>query len=434
MKCEEFKKNMTTLWDKSINTEEKEELMRHVMECEDCRSEYESQNQIVNMLTPHHTPRMRKEPQKTPEVRKNPEWSKKLMRIAAAAAIFIAGVCTGLSNFFSTDAQASKSSELAKQALLSIRSVGNFIMELSVRTQPDEPFSHFSPDDSLLNVRIMSMRMNGKSIWRIEKEGGRTLVFDGNKKYAWAGEYKYVGAPNDNLEENFSVLLKGDKYDAEENGFFGTGKHNNIKFSDTDSTTIVTVVSERPGNGLIALYNNNTSGKHDLYTIESTFGKRDGLLRKIRIWIEQNGIKTLMLESRHIAYNVAMDSNRILQIPDSESKNWLSDDKLKNYRLNKSLRKETATEAAERILRALTENKPETAKEALFFYSQGLDKMTEMLKECKATNFSQPKRTEDYSGVYVFYELTYPDGKKQKRHVALKFDTELKGWILDGGF
>lgn len=67
MKCEEFKKNMTILWDKSNHTEEKEELMRHVMECEDCRSEYESMNQIVNMLTPHHTPRMRKEPKRHPK-------------------------------------------------------------------------------------------------------------------------------------------------------------------------------------------------------------------------------------------------------------------------------------------------------------------------------------------------------------------------------
>lgn len=356
------------------------------------------------------------------------------MRIAAAVAIFIAGVSTGLSNFFSTDAQASKSSELAKQALLSIRSVGNFIMELSVRTQPDGPFSYFSPDDSLLNVRIMSMRMNGKSIWRIEKEGGRTLVFDGNQKYAWVGKFKSIGDANYNMEENFSVLLRGDKYDATEDGFFGTDKHDNIKYSDTDSTSVVTVISERPGNGLISLYKNDTSDKIDRYTTESTFGKHDGLLRKIRIWIEQNGKKTLILESRSIAYNVAMDSNRILQIPDSESENWLSDDKLRRYRANKSLRNETATKAAERILRALTENKPETAKEALYYYSQELDKMTEMLKGCKATNFSQPKRTKGYSGVYVFYELTYPDGKKQKRHVALKLDPDLKTWILDGGF
>lgn len=434
MKCEDFKNRMTILWDKSNHTEEKEELMRHIEECDKCKSEYESLEQTIELLTPHHAPQMKKGINGMSKAGKIPTWSKKIMRIAAAIVIFVAGVATGLTNLFSVDAHASKSSELVKQALLSMRCAGNFIMELRVRTLPNESFAYFNPDDSMINVRIMSMQINEESIWRIEKEGGRTLVCDGNRKYAWAEGYRFVGNINDNLEENFSALLRSDKYDAEENRFFGTDKHDNIKYSETDSTTVVTVISNRPGNDLVTLYNNGMSDKRDRYTTESTFTKHDGLLRKIRIWTEHNGIKTLILESRSIVYNVAMNPNRILQLPDAESENWLSDEQLRSFRIDKSLHKETATEAAKRILLALTENKPETAKEALFYYSQELDKLTEALKGCKATDFSQPKEMENYSGVYVFYELTYPDGEKQKRHVALKSDPELKIWVLDGGF
>ncbi|MCD8236824.1 MAG: zf-HC2 domain-containing protein [Prevotellaceae bacterium] len=434
MKCEDFKNRMTILWDKPNHTEEKEELMRHIAECDECRAEYESFERTIELLTPHHTPQMKKEIGEKGKTAIQPAWSKKIMRIAAAIAIFIAGVATGLTNLLSVDAHASKSSELVKQALMSMRCAGNFIMELKVRTLPSEPFAYFNPEDSMINVRVMSMQINEESIWRIEKEEGRTLVCDGNRKYMWADDYKMVGNINDNMEENFSALLETDKYDAKENRFFGTDKHDDIEISETDSTTVVTVISKRPGNGLVSLYNNDKSGKRDRYTTESTFTKHDGLLRKIRIWTEHNGVKTLILESRSIVYNVAMNPNRILQLPDAESEDWLSDEQLRSSRIDKPLHKETATEAAKRILLTLTENKPETAKEALFYYSQELDKLTEAMKGCKATNFSKPKQTKDYNGVYVFYELTSPEGEKQKRHVALKFDPELKIWILDGGF
>ena len=434
MKCEDFKNRMTTLWDKSGNTEERTELMRHMAECDECKSEYENLEQAIEMLTPHHFPQMKKEIGRRAKTGMFSAWSRKLMRAAAAIVIFVAGVATGLSNMFSVDAHASKSSELIRQALLGMRCAGNFIMELKVRTLPTEAFAYFNPDDSMVNVRIMAMQTNEKAIWRIEKEGGRTLVCDGNKKYAWVDACKFVGDINENMEENFSALLSPYKHDVKVNNFVGMDKHDDIMCSETDSTTVVTVISDRPGNELLSLYNNDMSGKRDRYTTESTFSKYDGLLRKIRIWIERDGIRTMILESRSIVYNMAMNANQILQLPNSQPQDWLSAEQLDTSRIDKSLRKETATEAAERILLALTENKPETAKEALFYYSQWQDKLTEALKGCKATNFSKPKQAKGYDGVYVFYELTYPDGKKQKRHVALKFNPELKIWILDGGF
>ncbi|MCM1311988.1 MAG: hypothetical protein NC206_03000 [Bacteroides sp.] len=433
MKCEDFKNRMSVLWDKPNHTQEAEELMRHIEECETCKAEYEGLSRTISMLTPHHAPEMKAEKTATVPKHTISAWGKKMMRTAAAIAIFAVGVATGLSNFFSVDAQASKSSELLRQALLSMRSAGNFIMELKVRTQPQESFAYFSPYDSMMNVNILSMQTNGRMIWRIEKEEGRTVVCDGERKYMWMKHMKVTSDINGQLEENFSVLLNPSLQEAKNLSFFGMEGHNDIHMSETDSTTIVTVVSDRPGNGLINLYNNDTSGKRNKCTTESTFSKRDGLLRKIRIWIETDGVKTLILESQSIAYNVAMDAGRILQLPESDGKEWIAVDQVNKKSMGRRAKKENATKAAERIVQALIKNQPEEAKNELFYYSQTLDVLTEHLKGCQATGFSQPKQVDDYPGVYVFYELILPDGETQKRHVALKFNEELRTWMLDGG-
>ena len=96
-----------------------------------------------------------------------------------------------------------------------------------------------------------------------------------------------------------------------------------------------------------------------------------------------------------------------------------------------TLQNETATEAARRILTALTSGNPEQAKEALRTYD-----LTELVKRfngCKVSEFSIPKKKDNYAGVYVFYQLTQPDGTSQTHYVALRQDNDQRIWILDGG-
>jgi hypothetical protein len=54
------------------------------------------------------------------------------------------------------------------------------------------------------------------------------------------------------------------------------------------------------------------------------------------------------------------------------------------------------------------------------------------LKNCKASDF-QVRKESSYVGVYVFYTLTSPNGKQEKRRVALRNDNQQHIWILDGG-
>ncbi len=99
----------------------------------------------------------------------------------------------------------------------------------------------------------------------------------------------------------------------------------------------------------------------------------------------------------------------------------------------KRLKTETAPEAAQRILKAFIDGKPQTAGEALCYYTSQLHSLAEDMKGCEVSEFSEDKERNDYKGVIVTYKLTAPDGKTEKRHVALRRDNPQGIWVADGG-
>ena len=99
----------------------------------------------------------------------------------------------------------------------------------------------------------------------------------------------------------------------------------------------------------------------------------------------------------------------------------------------RKLTNETAQEAAQRILKALTDGKPQMAGEALYYYTAQLPTLTENMKGCKVSAVSQAKEKKDYKGVIVFYKLMTPDGKTENRHIALRRDNPQGIWMVDGG-
>ena len=103
MKCEDFKKYMADLCDKQTDPAITEACRQHMKECAACRAYYEDFMHTVNLLTPKYAPSFGKtQPvvsisplQTTAKPKKHP--SHKWIQIAAAVAIFMAGLGTGLS-------------------------------------------------------------------------------------------------------------------------------------------------------------------------------------------------------------------------------------------------------------------------------------------------------------------------------------------------
>lgn len=185
-------------------------------------------------------------------------------------------------------------------------------------------------------------------------------------------------------------------------------------------------------NNLYSLLNNSKQEKHKCI-MENVFTKNDGLLREIKVWIELDDKKVLILSSSDIKYNTLLRKEDLLHLPNIDKSQWVQAEEplLKEGVRLQTLQNETATDAARRILTAITSGNSEQAKEALRAYDQ--TELTKRLKGCKVSEFSMPKKKDDYAGVYIFYKLTQPDGTSQMHYIALRQNNDQRIWILDGG-
>ena len=146
---------MADLCDKQTDPAITEACRQHMKECAACRAYYEDFMHTVNLLTPKYAPSFGKtQPavsisplQTTAKPKKHP--SHKWIQIAAAVAIFMAGLGTGLSNFFSTQAEAVPSIPLIfDQSIKSSRSAVSFSMSVYARTTPNENFAYINPESA----------------------------------------------------------------------------------------------------------------------------------------------------------------------------------------------------------------------------------------------------------------------------------------------
>lgn len=442
MKCEEFKQNIVELCDKNPDAEILAECMRHIEECAECKAYYDDYMATVDMLRPRHTPMtirtMSPQKEDSPSIIERKHSIKpirtKLARIATALIIFVAGIITGWSNLFTTDAKANVSpSFLFEQAIRNVQNVGSFIINVNARTLANENMAYFNPDVDFVKISLKVLHQNDSTFWRLEKEGGRTILFDGKEQYMWDNNGTRVrGSADVAFLEGFVTLLSPEKLLRQQKAAMADSNAK-VETLETDSTTIIMAYMEIYDNNLLSLLNDSEQKKQKC-TIENVFSKNDGLLRQIRIWVEYAGKKVLLLSSSDIKYNISLDKKELLQLPDTNSEWQLAQEPLlnKGARLQ-ALQKETATEAAQRIVTALTTGNIQQAEEALYYYKPYLPNIIKNMEGCKASEFSDPKKRDDYAGVYVFYKLTHTDGTSEMQHIAIRCDNDQKIWMVDGG-
>ena len=165
MKCEDFKKYMADLCDKQIDPAIAEACRQHMKECASCRAYYEDFMQTVDLLTPKLSPEFGEQkpvitlqpsqPQGAPQQK----LIRRILQVAAAIAIFLAGVGTGLSNLFSTQAEAVTAIPLVfEQSIQKSRDAENFSMSIYARTTPKENFAYINPESGFTHISIKSMR------------------------------------------------------------------------------------------------------------------------------------------------------------------------------------------------------------------------------------------------------------------------------------
>ena len=425
MYCEEFKDKVADLFDTTIDMRTQAECKAHMAECPECKAYYEELAEAFGALQPQDAP-VKQTVSKPVAKRRN------LWRPLAAAAVFLLGFFIGWSHLFSTPSVAeTPRGILFEQGIQSVQNVGSFLMTVYARTTPNENFEHFDSKADFVRIDINLLRQNDSVFYRVEKQGGRTLVCDGQSQYMWVPDILYSkGSCDKNYLERFANLLYPERILAMQKSAIDLSNKNNVTRTETDSTIVLTFEGTEKNRDLQQLLETGKMGDCDV-EVENVFSKNDGLLRFVKLWIVREGKKTLLLHIDDIRYNVMMNRNTLIRKPQAE---WTEavDIVSDGDRLTE-LQSETATQAAQRILDAIISGETNDAVEALAYYQNVLPKLTSSLKGCKASNFTE-RRNVTYAGTYVFFTLTRPDGTQQQRHVAVRNDNDQKIWILDGGF
>ena len=432
MNCNEFNDRLADLFDKKVAPQTWAEMKEHMASCTECRNLYESLQETAEELEPQHSPlKVKLEPSITPkEPMIGQRTTRRWWNVAASVAIFAVGVLMGSTHFISESAHASSFS--FDGAIQSVRNVGSYDLELMVRTTPNENFAYMDPKADFMPVSMKKQTINDKAFWRVEKEGGRTIVCDGYHQYMWdLGGSHLMGNLEANFLENYRLFLEPTSLLNMQQMAQKLGKNVSLKTHNTDSTLVVTTSFEVEGTELSAIFNNTSSAK--TVTIENVCTKADGLLRSLRVWIDWNGQDIELVRSTAVKYNVAIDRETLLSLP--QGVEWTDLTKglpIASEERLALLQAESPVAAAQRILGALVSGKTEEAEEALFYYKSYLPILQKKFAGAKMEHFTV--RTEkDYVGVYVFYNLTDRNGKTETCHIALRNDNNLKIWVADGG-
>ena len=421
MNCNEFKEKVADLFDKNIDMQTQAQLSEHMDNCPECKAYYEELRETFNLLQPQE-----------PAIMTKAKSSHKLWHYAAAAAIFVFGFVIGWSHLFSTPAVAESTRiTFLQQRILSVQNVGSFQMDVYARTSPQGNFAYFNPAMPFIKTDIQLLRQNDSLFYRVEKENGRTIVSDGSNQYMWIPNALYLkGNRGANFLERFANLVFPERLLNMQKSAIVLSKENKVIQAETDTTVVLTIEGTEKNSDLQQLFE---TGKMDdcSVIIENTFTKNDGLLRFVKLWIIKDGQRTMLLHIDNIRYNVILNKAGIVSLPDAEWTDVAKQESLSSGRLEQ-LQNESAEQAAKRILEAIIKGNEKQASEALVYYKSVFNDLSMKLKDCKASDF-QVRKESSYVGVYVFYTLTSPNGKQEKRHVALRNDNQQHIWILDGG-
>ena len=450
MNCKEFKDRIVDLFDSDM---ENQNLLDHIESCDECRKYYEEWIETINVLTPSHAPSLSDDillklvtPEHSPvlteniaekariksESRKNRIF-RSWRQVAAAMFIFLLGLGIGLSNFFSSSAVASDAIYLLDRSLTSIRNVGNFSMDLRVRTYSNENFHYISSDAPFIEHYLDVAHINGQTIWRLEKKGGRTLVCNGQKQFLWNEHYPKatIHPLTYNIGAGFMPLINPDILFEYEKKMIEKSSSDSYTVKNTDSTTILTIHATHKGAPHPLLWKDHAMDDSDNIR-EYVFDKRSGLLKQVHYWILINNRKILILESEHILYNNHANLSDITRIP-TQGYEWIdrtNDISIDSKRLA-FLQQESPQEASVRILSAIFTENTQDAKEALIYYDTS--DLIKSWKSYRLISCVQTLHSDGYQGIYVIAEVYTPKNKKETIMLALRNDNPDNIWMVDGG-
>lgn len=418
-----------------VGTEPDDELVQHLKECPECRAYYGRCSKAVNLLSPKHIPTV---PERKKKIR-NFYLSMKLRRAVryfsyAAVVGIVCAVGIGIYHAVQTEAKAATVAGAFDSAIAAVSSAEIFSAVLNVRTLPDENFSYVSVDAPFVEHRVKVAKTAGGSVWRIEKEGGRHVVCDGEAQYLWFDNSvkAFVSGKNADMLEIFSSVVNMKNLMEYEKTVVEHLPGSSYKVEKNDTVLVLTIDAAAQEHYEHPVLNFRKSLGEFRNIREYVFATDSGRLLSLKYWVEVKGSRILVLESRDFCYSSDLHVQDIVAIPRSEHI-WIDlrcDLHINSERLA-MLRNETPENAAKRILSAVFRGDTEIAREAMFLYEPALMNYLRDYEFVGCKDVIHPGGLPDRA--FVVTDVRTPQGENTELVLSIRKDIAGGFWIVDGG-
>lgn len=404
--------------------------------------EYDKQSeQIIDMLTPKvevkpsadlrsrilRTAEQQAEQRTEQPRRRTPLYW--LRTIASAAAV----VAIAITLTLNTPAYAAR--KYFSEALTVAEDIKTMVMQLSVRTEKDEPIDYIHPSHNFIPATIKVI-YDEPMLWSIEKKDGRTVLFKGGSQlYEWlnggdngVGWAKYYdGYPNGDLAIFLDprLLLEAELRTAERN------RGTKYATYDNGETVVVSVTTIAQGDFSESEYMLNTSILEANTIREYTFAKQTGELLKLRIDFIIDSQPVTVIESEVIRYNEPMSADDLYNEALFESVSFQTTD-IEGAE-SSPLVCHSADKAAQIILGAMGDWNTEILSTAMCYYRDFMPTLEAKYKGLKVKSVKKAVKSGLYPGRFVECQVILANGEKERLVLALRNDNSSHIWLLDGG-
>lgn len=349
--------------------------------------------------------------------------------IASAAAVIAIAITLTLN----TPAYAAR--RYFSEALTVAEDIKTMVMQLSVRTEKDEPIDYIHPSHDFIPATIKVI-YDEPMLWSIEKKDGRTVLFKGgNQLYEWLnggdkgiGWAKYYdGYPDSDLAVFLDprLLLEAELRTAERN------RGTKYATYDNGETVVVSVTTIAQGDFSESEYMLNTSIVEANTIREYTFAKQTGELLKLRIDFIIDSQPVTVIESEVIRYNESMSADDLYEEALFESVAFQTTD-IEDAE-SSPLACHSADEAAKIILDAMSDWNSEILSTAMCYYRDFMPTLEAKYKGLKVKSVKKAVKSGLYPGRFVECQVILANGEKERLVLALRNDNTSHIWLLDGG-
>lgn len=446
MNCNEFKINLSELFDKSSESCRSAEMKQHMNHCASCMNEYLELAELSLILKPSISfsenktglkqkifNQIEMEELKMKTIRKEKfrfkTWQKQALAIAASLLFMVAVFMVSNRNPFINNAQAAEN--IMMKSITAMESLRSMFITMDVRSEENEPFEFIGTEYDFVEYKIWK-QFSGEKPWRIEKPG-RVVVFNGEKQFVFMPKLTYAVTAGESagFVEWMKIFLS--PKDILENELNFSKEHDAIyKIEETGSEIILTVNA----NALGDFHNNYLKNKSILESDNSrvyVFDKKTNLLKTFELYIDEYGKSVKAINLKNIAFNIPIDSGTfVIELPKGIS--WKE---LAEPGFIKAFTNITSKQAAKKFFTALANEDFESIEKVCSFLQiEDIDKLNsikESLGGLELISLGEPFKSGLYPGEFVPYKIQLKSGETEEFNLALRNDNPTKTWVIDGG-